>query len=61
MLCWQKRGWPVVTTPTQRGFGSTFLCDMTTLSLNDDVDLSFAPIAPRASGVAASQGFRLPL
>jgi PAS domain S-box-containing protein len=42
VLCWRESGGPMVNPPTQRGFGSTVLCDMATLSLNAKVELDFS-------------------
>jgi len=42
VLCWRERGGPIVNPPIQRGFGSTVLCDMATLSLNANVELDFS-------------------
>ena len=42
VLCWRERGGPIVNAPTRRGFGSTVLCDMATLSLNAKAELDFS-------------------
>ena len=42
VLSWREAGGPIVTPPTQRGFGSTVLCDMATVSLNANVELDFS-------------------
>jgi two-component sensor histidine kinase len=40
---WSERGGPTVVTPTQRGFGWTVLCQLTTMSMGADVTLEYAP------------------
>jgi len=42
VLSWRESGGPIVNMPTERGFGSTVLCDMATLSLNANVELDFS-------------------
>jgi PAS domain S-box-containing protein len=40
---WSERGGPTVVTPTQRGFGWTVLCQLTTMSMGANVTLEYAP------------------
>jgi PAS domain S-box-containing protein len=40
---WSESGGPTVVTPTRRGFGWTVLCQMTSVSLEADVTLEYAP------------------
>ena len=42
-LSWREQGGPPVTAPKQSGFGSTVIGPMAKMSLDADIELSYAP------------------
>lgn len=42
-MSWEERGGPPVSPPLRRGFGSTVIDDMMTISVSGEIELDFAP------------------
>jgi two-component sensor histidine kinase len=42
-ICWSETGGPLVRAPSRSGFGSRFIRDMATRSLDAKVELDYAP------------------